>query len=378
MNNQSAISWQHHHPVHVSSAPGLLSRLPEFVHGKNILLLTSRGFTKRGITDKICSQLSAFNLLVIDQVTPNPELDDIEEMASRVAKITSIHQIVALGGGSVMDTAKVLATIIPTLASVGKPLHSHFREHKKISLHSRLPLITIPTTSGTGAEVTPFATIWDRTTHSKYSLSGNFMYPDLALLDSELTLSLPISETLSGGLDALSHSLESLWNKHRTPISSAYARAAIEKICRALPLLLHRPEEQLAREEMQQASLLAGLAISQTRTAIAHSISYPLTSHYGVPHGIACSFTLPALIERIHRGHLLPDEELDLLLEAQRILRQLPLFSSLAKYISWSQIEALQSEMFNPQRADNFIQNLTAEDISAIITRSQQLALHNQ
>lgn len=378
MNNQSAISWQHHHPVQVSSAPGLLARLPEFVHGKNILFLTSSGFTKRGITDNICSLLSAFDLLVIDQVTPNPELDGIEEMASRVAKITSIQQIVALGGGSVMDSAKVLATIIPTLASVEKPLHRHFREHKKISWHRRLPLITIPTTSGTGAEVTPFATIWDRTTHSKYSLSGDFMYPDLALLDPELTLSLPISETLSGGLDALSHSLESLWNKHRTPISSAYARAAIEKICRALPLLLHRPEEQRAREEMQQASLLAGLAISQTRTAVAHSISYPLTSHYGVPHGIACSFTLPALIERIHRDHLLPDEELDLLLEAQRILAQLPLFSSLANYISWNQIEALQSEMFNPQRADNFIQNLTAEDISAIITRSQELSLQHQ
>lgn len=378
MNNKSAISWQHHHPVRLISAPGLLSRLPEFVRGKNILLLTSSGFTQRGITDKICAQLSAYNLLVVDQVTPNPELDDIEDMASRLTKIASIQQIVALGGGSVMDTAKVLAAVIPTLASVEKPLHSHFREHKKITWNSRLPLITVPTTSGTGAEVTPFATIWDRTTHSKYSLAGDFMYPDLALLDSELTLSLPIGETLNGGLDALSHSLESLWNKHRTPISRAYARAAIEKICRALPLLLHKPDEQLAREEMQQASLLAGLAISQTRTAIAHSISYPLTSQYGVPHGIACSFTLPALIERNHRDRLLPDDELQLLVEAQRLLKQVPLFSSLAKYISWSQIEALQSEMFNPQRADNFIQNLTAEDISAIITRSQQLALHNQ
>ncbi len=378
MANNTPVLWQHHQPVHLVCAPGSLAQLAQLVRSESVLLLTSQGFTQRGITAKVRAHCAASNLVVLDQITPNPELDEIEEMAQNLMQGASIQQIVAIGGGSVMDTAKVLAAMLPIISQVTRPLHRHFREQKPVCWGASLPLITVPTTAGTGAEVTPFATIWDRTTHSKYSLSGDFMFPNLALLDVELTLTLPDDETLNGALDALSHALESLWNRNRTPISCLYAQSAIDKICFALPLLLQRPTAQHARAELQQASLLAGLAISQTRTAIAHSISYPLTSHYGVPHGIACSFTLPALIELCVTQRLLPDNELCLLITAQHLLEQVPLFRSLRKYLSWEQLEALRPEMFNPQRADNFIQSLTESDISAIIERSKQLASEHQ
>jgi phosphonate metabolism-associated iron-containing alcohol dehydrogenase len=158
------------------------------------------------------------------------------------------------------------------------------------------PIIAVPTTAGTGSEVTRWGTLWDFEEQKKYSVSHARLYPAKALLDPQLTMTLPSSETLYGGLDALSHSLEAVWNKNANPVSDLYAHKAARTVMAALPRILANPRDAALREDMLRASLLAGLAFSNTSTALAHSISYYMTTHQALPHGLACSFCLPFVL----------------------------------------------------------------------------------
>ena len=128
--------------------------------------------------------------------------------------------------------------------------------------------------------------------HNKYSVSGDKLLPKNVVLDGNLCLSMPRALTISSGLDALSHAFEAVWNKNNNPITDEIAKIAINKIIKFLPLVLEDEMNLTYRKEMQMASLFAGIAMSQTKTAICHSISYPLTSLFGLSHGIACSLTL--------------------------------------------------------------------------------------
>src|SRR5690606_4349862 len=226
-------------------------------------------------------------------VNPNPGVDDIDRQAASV-RASAPDLVVGLGGGSSIDTAKALARLLTQ--PPGSTLASHFRDGTELAPVRALSLAAIPTTAGTGAEVTPFGTVWDFAQARKYSVAGDDMYPSVAVLDPELTVGLPLDVTLSSGLDAVSHALESTWNRNAMPVTLGLATKSLQLSIPALPRLKQAPEDIQARRAMMEASLLAGLAISQTRTALAHSISYPLTARFNLAHGIACSFTLPALL----------------------------------------------------------------------------------
>jgi len=157
-------------------------------------------------------------------------------------------------------------------------------------------LIAAPTTAGTGSEVTPWATIWDSASLKKYSLHLDCTWPTVAIIDPQLMLTVPAGVTVSTGLDALSHALESIWNVNANPVSDTFAISAIEDILECLPRLRRDLGNQELRSRMALAALKAGLAFSNTKTALAHSISYEMTLHHGLPHGIACSFTLPLVL----------------------------------------------------------------------------------
>lgn len=365
---ESAVVWSHVNPVRVTAGIGALAHLPSLLPGQGTLLLvTSAGFTRRGVSQQLVEQIGSSRVLVYDEVMPNPEVDSLDHAAVRLreAKPTGI---VALGGGSVMDTAKVLAVTLPSL--LAQPLAEVFRSKSHPKWLQRLPVVAVPTTSGTGAEVTPFATVWDRTTRAKHSLAGECIYPAHALLDPELTLSLPHYETLFPALDAISHALESLWNKHRTPVSAALSLQALCLAVEALPLVLERPRNLKARARMQQASLLAGLAISQTRTAVAHSISYPLTSHFDVPHGLACSFILPELL-RLNIPTLSADypHQRSLFTALFDLLRGLHLHEYMAHYASAAQVAELEGAMSTKGRIDNFDGEM-GDGLAALVERS--------
>jgi phosphonate metabolism-associated iron-containing alcohol dehydrogenase len=164
--------------------------------------------------------------------------------------------------------------------------------------HAVKALVAVPTTAGTGSEVTPWATIWDRAANRKHSLHLPETWPEAAVVDADLMLTLPRSVTVQSALDALSHALESIWNVNANPISDTFAIAAAREVMATLPALLARPGDRELRARMALAATKAGMAFSNTKTALAHSISYEMTLRFGLPHGIACSFTLPMVLER--------------------------------------------------------------------------------
>lgn len=286
-------NWTYFNPVRVVSAAGSSARLAEHIDFRRIALVTSPGFTRRGTVDRIRASLGDRLVAVLDDVKPNPDVCDVDAQAALVRGLDP-DCIVALGGGSSIDTAKGLARLL--VQPPGATLAAHFREGAPFAAARALPVVAIPTTAGTGAEVTPFGTIWDFGLGKKYSVTGPDLYPAAAILDPELTLDLPEEVTVSSGLDAISHALESTWNRSASPITLGLATRSLQLSLPALRRLHADLRDVEARGAMMQASLLAGLAISQTRTALAHSISYPLTTAFNMPHGVACSFTLSSLL----------------------------------------------------------------------------------
>ncbi|MBI3358978.1 MAG: phosphonoacetaldehyde reductase [Nitrospirae bacterium] len=362
-----SIKWEYCNLVRIVSAIGAFERLVDFLPDNGrILLVTTAGFTRRGLSQKVIEQLGKARVLVFDEITPNPELNDLDQATTRFVP-EPITGIVAIGGGSVMDAAKVLSVTLP--CGFSHPLHKVLREASGHQWQKNLPVIAVPTTSGTGAEVTPFATVWDGRQKKKHSVTGELIYPQLALLDPELTLSLPEQETLYTALDAISHSLESLWNNNRTPVSEAFATQALRLAIGAFPIVLGRPGDLTARAKMQQASMLAGLAISQTRTAIAHSISYPLTIHYGVPHGLACSFTLIEIWKqcRYSASEIL---NTDFVMKTMEMLEGLNLANEMNKYVREEDVVGLIGEMFAPERAGNYIMGMDRLALEKILQLS--------
>jgi alcohol dehydrogenase len=326
-----------------------------------ILLVTSDGFKRRGIVKNIIEHCDDAHFIVFDKVTPNPELTDLQHWIEDL-KSESITQVVALGGGSVIDTAKVMAYM---LANLDVELETSLQQ-PSIAKTTSLPLIVIPTTSGTGSEVTPFATVWDSATQKKFSLTN--VTPTVAILDAHLTLSLPRQETLYPALDALSHALESLWNKNRTVQSQEHAIQSIEGICEALPQVLQQHQNLAARKTLQQAATLAGLAISQTKTAIAHAISYPLTLKFGLPHGLACSFTIPTLIQYYGAEKLKLEPRI-----ADKILvlfKFLDLYAELTKFIPKSSLEQIDVEALEPSRLENFLYKVDGKLANDLVDQS--------
>lgn len=358
------MSWVHHNPVRIIAGAGSRRELGRHAPGGKVLLLTSAGMLRRGTADELMRQHTAATWHV-DTISANPELDDLDQLAVNL-RATDFKAIVALGGGSVMDAAKVLSVL---LRASGKSTLQHWlREENKPCLPEGVPVYCLPTTAGTGAEVTPFATVWDSKAARKHSLAGEQLYPIVALLDPELTLTLPWEETLYSALDALSHSLETLWNKYATPVSAALALRALDMILANLQLVKNNLAGLNSREQLQQASTLAGLAISQNRTALAHSMSYPLTVRYGVPHGLACSFMLPALIRKVQAEDcwllpLGPDREERLI----QLLLKYRLPERVSAYCRHNDILACLDKMIDPQRADNFVVKLSSIEIENII-----------
>lgn len=284
--------WNFHNPVSVHAGSGSLAKLPELLAGRRALLVTFPEARALGLEQSLRDLLGAQLAGVESAVQPNPDVSWLAAMYERVwSQQREAECVVALGGGSVIDCAKAVLAATPT----GRfdELLAHLRDGAPLAGAGAKALIAVPTTAGTGSEVTPWATIWDAAAGSKYSLHRAWTWPEAAVIDPELMLSLPPNATLASGLDALSHALESIWNVNRNPVSSNLAAAAAREIVATLPLLMRKPGDLALRERMAVAALQAGLAFSNTKTALAHSLSYDITLRHGVAHGIACSFSLP-------------------------------------------------------------------------------------
>lgn len=296
-------------PVHTVYGAGAVSSLPQLTDGRRVALVTFPEAAELGMVDRVAHALRDSLVTIIDQVAPNP---DVVQLGPVYDRFWQDHYeadvIVALGGGSTIDTAKAL--MVETASRRFSELAGHLANGRPLSVIRSKTLIAVPTTAGTGSEVTPWATVWDRAEQKKYSLHLSRTWPDYALIDPQLMLSLPASVTLQSGLDALSHALEAIWNVNANPVSDMFAVAAIHEVLDTLPCLLADLGNLRLRGHMALAALKAGLAFSNTKTALAHSISYEMTLRYGLPHGIACSFPLPLVLRqaigrRAERDHVL-------------------------------------------------------------------------
>ncbi|MSP74602.1 MAG: iron-containing alcohol dehydrogenase [Rhodospirillaceae bacterium] len=291
--------WRYRNPVDVKFGAGVFDTLGTLLAGRAYCLVTYDDANGGGIFAELARRVTAMAgapAITVRNIGPNPDFIGLAESCRTYASAARpVEAIVALGGGSVMDAAKVLAA---ASGDFGRVRH-HLETGKGGEQLGRTPIIAVPTTAGTGSEVTSWATAWDTGAMKKYSLAHETLYPEAALVDPLLTVGLPRAVTISTGLDALSHALESIWNVNANPVSGALAEVAAREVLDALPLLADDLGSEALRTRLARASLFAGLAFSNTRTALAHALSYHLTLHHGVPHGIACSFSLPMVMRAV-------------------------------------------------------------------------------
>ncbi len=255
----------------------------------SILLLTSKSFYKKGLTKILEDKLGGRLKGLVYNILPNPEISYAKFLKK---DYKNYKEIIAFGGGSVLDMAKYFSVLGNIVINKGNLDIS--------SLCSFAPIYAIPTTAGTSSELTKWATLWDTPNNIKFSLSNEKLYCKEAFYDPSLFLNIPKEITIYTALDALSHSIESIWNKNSNFISTSYAIKAIELILEYLPRLQNDLNSKQLRLEIILASIYAGLAFSNTQTALAHAISYPITMKLGIPHGLACSFTIPILLDCIN------------------------------------------------------------------------------
>ena len=287
--------WKYGNPVQIEFGVDSFNKLSELIGSRRYALVTYGEPFFVELAGRLKKTAGA-PVLIVSDVAPNPDYRLLAEQTGRFAELERQPEvIVALGGGSVIDSAKVFAA---AGGDFGK-IKTYLESQKGAEQLSAIPIIAVPTTAGTGSEVTCWGTVWDEANGKKYSLARPNLYPTHAVVDPRLMLGKPLLLTISTGLDALSHSLESLWNVNNNPVSANHAVSAARNILEVLPKLVKDLGNIELRSRMAMAALFAGLAFSNTKTAIAHSLSYPVTLRHGVQHGIACSFSLPMVLRSV-------------------------------------------------------------------------------
>lgn len=267
----------------------------EYDAGK-VLVVTDQGIVKAGHADRVAQALdkAGIGYSVFDQVRENPTTKDVADCLS-VAKAERIDFIVGLGGGSSMDTAKGCNFILTN--------GGEMKDYWGVGKASRpmLPLIAVPTTSGTGSECQSFALIADEDTHAKMACGDSKAAAKAAILDPKLTVSQPRAVTANTGIDAIAHAVETAVTRKRNPLSLMYSHEAFKLCVTSLPTVLANPGDLEARGRMLLGAAYAGTAIENSMLGAAHSAANPLTAHFDVVHGTAVGMMLP-LIVRFNAG----------------------------------------------------------------------------
>jgi alcohol dehydrogenase class IV len=272
---------------------GLAQKLGDIagpVCGENILFVTDPGMVATGLVEKAVSVLvgAGLKVTVFDKVQADPP-EAIIQSAAEMARTAS--GVVGFGGGSSLDVAKLAAL----LAASGQPLEDAFGIGNATG--PRLPLVLVPTTSGTGSEVTPISIVTTGTSE-KMGVVSPLILPDVAVLDPELTLGLPAHVTAATGIDAMVHAIEAYasTNPNNNPISRTLAIEALRLMSGVLERVVDVPDDIDARSDMLLGSMLAGQAFANSPVAAVHALAYPIGGHYKVPHGLSNSLVLPHVL----------------------------------------------------------------------------------
>jgi len=257
---------------------------------QNPLIVTDAILVKSGTVDLALAQLGGRRYGLFDQVKPEPEISIVED-CTRAYREGGHDGLIGVGGGSAIDIAKGVAAF----ASHEGPLAELFG----VDLVKRKgpPLIAIPTTAGTGSEVTNVAIFSDKQAQLKKGIVSDYLLPDVALVSPLMTLTCPRSVTAASGVDALVHAIESYLSVNASPITDAIALGAIKLIVKALPKAYANPSNLQAREDMATASLMAGMAFGNAGVGAVHALAYPLGGRFNIAHGVSNALLLPYVME---------------------------------------------------------------------------------
>lgn len=310
-------------PTKIIAGAHALDKLPDELEDRGVehpLVMTDAGLVKLGVAANLTDVLDAAGIAydLFDQVPPDSSMDVVNEVARLYAE-RGCDGFVAIGGGSVIDTTKGAAA---SLACEGVDFAT--LQGSEI-LHADLPpFVAVPTTAGTGSEVTLVAVVADTHKHAKLSFASYKLVPHAAILDPALTSSLPPKLTATTGMDALTHAIEAYTSIQKNPVSDAFAVKAIELIAQNLPRACAQGDDADARANLALASLLAGAAFSNAMVGVVHALGHSLGGLCHIPHGQAMMMLLPHcvrfnLYHGVHAGvygellaHLAPDRAAEL------------------------------------------------------------------
>ena len=256
------------------------------------LVITDPGLVDIGLVQPAIEALCAQGLAVelFDQVREDPPEATVLA-AAELGRIKGVDGVIAIGGGSSMDVAKAVSVLL-----AGKQTLSELYGVGQVS-GGRLPLVLVPTTAGTGSEVTPVAVITTGET-TKAGVSSPVLLPDVAVLDADLTLGLPPAVTAMTGVDAMVHAIEAYTSRHqKNPVSDNLARQALQLLQGNIRTAVHEGSNREARAAMLLGACMAGQAFANAPVAAVHALAYPLGGHYHIPHGLSNSLVLPAVME---------------------------------------------------------------------------------
>jgi alcohol dehydrogenase class IV len=276
-------------PTEIVTGAGCFGELGRLARrfGRRALIIGSRG--RRELLQQAARLLAASGIepSVWAEVQGEPTLAAVEDARAR-ARTAEAELIVGIGGGSALDTAKAAAGLAHQPGAVAE-----YHTGRKLEPGRNLPFIAVPTTAGTGAEVTRNAVLIDPARGVKESIRDDSWFPALALVDPELTLSLPPAITACTGADALCQAIESYVSTGAGPLTDPLAAEAIRRIGRSLARAVEQGEDLAARADMLYGSLLAGIAMTNARLGAVHGLAHPLGARYGIPHGTVCGLLLP-------------------------------------------------------------------------------------
>ncbi|WP_373994378.1 iron-containing alcohol dehydrogenase [Duganella sp. CF458] len=280
----------------ILSAPGATKELgPElrarFPAIRRVLLVTDQGFLRTGLADAPIHSLRAamFHVEQFTEVVADPP-EHVIEKALVLAREHDIELVIGLGGGSSMDVAKLVAVLANSAQSMAE-IYGIGNVHG-----SRLPLVQIPTTAGTGSEVTNISIVTTGATTKKGVVAPQ-LYADMAILDAELTIGLPPAVTAATGIDAMVHAIEAYTSKHKkNPLSDGLARQALSLLSRHLIRACENGHDLAARQAMLLGAMLAGQAFANAPVAAVHALAYPIGGIFHVPHGLSNSLVLPHVL----------------------------------------------------------------------------------
>ncbi len=289
--------FEFQNPTKIIAGNQALSSLPSEVQKLGVqkpLVITDQGIVKFGLLDKVKSALGNSKSLldlVFDKVPPDSSIDIVNE-ATRLYKSNGCDGIIAIGGGSVIDTAKGINIMI----SEGTDNLLNLRGHDRLTKPHK-PLIVIPTTSGTGSEVTLVAVVANPQTHEKMLFTSPFLQPALTVLDPEMTVSLPAHLTAATAMDAFTHALEAFSCLQKNPFSDSYAQVAIELVAENILKAVKNGQDKEARYRLALAGTAAGVAFSNSMVGAVHGIGHTVGAISHVHHGMAMAILLPHVMK---------------------------------------------------------------------------------